>query len=309
MPGKPAQGLPQSTQQRLGPWLAGQQIRNLEIRIDSVPLVNFSGIVVDPPLNAEAKLVRAGGPIPVRRPHPVPLVDGKFEFSLLPEGDYVLQIGTRNFPKQASADVPIHIGAFEDLRNQRIVLPQLAQLTGTLRLNGKPYFDPGFFVSMSHMKDGAYTSAEAKMHEDGSFELSGLTPGEWSVGTRIRVSSARRRNLAITGWHRIKLVSGVNPPIVVDLEETATVRGEIVDSNGMPTKGVVVFKTQADTPARFNLAGQDGNFMIGLALGKYQVSAWPIGFSSSYTDLPACPYAQTITAAKDTSGLQLRLCP
>lgn len=302
-------GPPDWVDHPVSPWLAGQHVRNLEIRLPFEPLVTFSGVVLNPPENAEVKLARKGLGDYAAVGKPLES-GGKFRFDLIPVGDYRLLVGERMQFQTPPLEVAIRIGG--DLLNQQITLPKPLSVSGVVKLNGKPHCLPGMSVSLQLQGDRNYRSARGEVRQDGSFEVSGLSPGKWNAGIgftfmRRNVEPVPKMNVRSRGFTLVEIVSGENPPpIVLELVETVNVRGRILDAQGLPVPGSVIFKNAGDT--QFFPSDRFGNFGSGLVPGSYEVTAWKAGDTVDHRSLPACPSARTMNIKADLLQFDVHIC-
>ncbi|GEM_PF-3419439 len=99
-------GPPDWVDTTISPWIAGQQIRNLELRVASVPLMSFSGVVTNAPKNSLVQLLREGSTANTLEE---PLKDAKLAFELLPVGNYRLLFRKAMDYRSAPGEVEIRI--------------------------------------------------------------------------------------------------------------------------------------------------------------------------------------------------------
>ncbi len=297
-------GPPDWVEKPVGPWIAGQHIRNLELRVDNEKLVTFSGVVVNPPQDAEVTLERSLNHSYM--PSNAPMKDGKFQFDLLPVGDYRLRVRKRMDFQSAPSEVSIRLDA--DLIGHEITLPKPLSISGVVRMDGKPYHQPGLDVSLSSRANGTYLMARGKVREDGTFDVEGLAPGKWFVGAGMSgVPGQPLRSLPQGAFREVEIVDGPNEPLVVDVFQTFTVRGQIVDAQGLPVPGSVILK-KSPADAQFLPSDRLGAFGSGVLPGTYLVTAWRSGDAADHRNLPECPTARTLVISGELQSLKLQVC-
>jgi hypothetical protein len=238
-------GPPDSVEFPVGSWMAGQQIRTLALRVPFEPLMTFSGVVLDPPENAEVKLVRKGQRVYAALGKPLER-GGKFRFDLMPAGEYRLVVSERMQFRASPLEVPVNLAG--DLLDQEISLPKPLRVSGVVQLNGKAHVTPGAVVTFQLRDDRSFRRVEGEVRPDGTFEVSGLSPGRWvaGIGFSFRRTSNQpmpKTNVRARNARPLEIVAGQTPsPIVVELVETVEVRGRILDAEGLPVAGSVIFK-------------------------------------------------------------------
>jgi hypothetical protein len=299
-------GPPDWTVQQIGPWNMGQQVRNLQLRIPMERLVSFSGTLSGTPEDHMVKLVREG---PNEHTTPEqPLTNGKFSFSLVPVGNYRLVVSKAKEYVSVPSEVRVRIDS--DLIDQQIELPKPRSISGVAKLDGKPFYQPGYDVTLTLRADGgSYRMARGKLREDGTFQITGIIPGKWMVSLSATARSAdalRKMTVRIRHMKPLEIVDGDHPPLVVELVRTFNVSGRMLGSDGLPVVGSVILKNAEGT----NVFPSDnfGNFGSSLIPGTYQITAWKRGDAVDFKNPLPCPTAKMIEITEDLEKLDLRVC-
>jgi hypothetical protein len=175
---------------------------------------------------------------------------------------------------------PVEMGAADQsgviLRAMRTtVAGRLKAVGGKLPYALSVYLEPAAAIS-AHIGGGG---AGANVEPDGTFEMSGVTPGEY----HLRVHSGQAPSFVTAD--RVVVVDGKAPIVGVEVEldfAVGAVKGRAVDSAGTPiAKGLVVI--QSTDPGRLrdsryhhvNRTSASGEFAVtGVAPGEYVLFAW-----------------------------------
>ena len=203
---------------------------------------------------------------------------GEFRVTDLRPGRYFMSfhwVGpTNNVTRQAA--IPFDMGAADQkgvvLRAMRTtVAGRLKAVGGKLPYSLSVYLEPPAAIS-AHIGGGG---ASANVAPDGSFEMTGVTPGEY----HLRVHLGSGADFVVTD--RVVVVEGEAPIVGFDVEcdfALGTVRGRAIDSAGLPTSEVLVVLQNTDSKSRYHSVDRTsamGEFVVtDVPSGEYVLFAW-----------------------------------
>jgi hypothetical protein len=306
-------------------WRAGEQVRNLEIRIEDQPLVTFEGSVTGGSWaagEAEVLLLPANEPLyPDHDTQPLSS-NGEFRIPLVSPGKYrLIAKNRRALPERVLFETAVAIppvltaAAFQQRFDAR---ESSASISGVVKLNGKPFYQQGFSLSFMR-RDGAsggMSYARADVREDGTFEAKGLIPGKWSAGLTWFSMSGRKPAMNVTtapGSSMFDLKGGENTTVELNLLETVLLSGRVLQPAGSGEAAINRFVTSINPGepgvVHTMLAKPDGTFATVLPKGTYRVTGWSGTGPRDIRSLPPCATAVTITADRDLTNLELAACP
>jgi len=215
--------------------------------------------------------------------------DGSFFFPHVPPGSYVVRVSSGNNPLRGGdlfAEQPVQV-AVSDVRgivlSPRIV--EAVDLPGTVTFEGGA--GPRPITVGLHGANGMPQSARS--NDDGSFVLKGLVPGhyalqwagEWSQQTAaaspIVFNSARLGDKEFSQWEGFDFDGSSAGPLRITFSAGSTVKGEILDTGGLPAPNVPVSFIPAGGSGPFGaMSNADGTFTASPLLpGDYRVYVLP----------------------------------
>lgn len=304
---KVSMGPPPSFEHPLNTWLAGESVSSIEVRLPKVPLVSFSGTILNPPPDPKVLLYRSDKPLLPGMVIPQALVDGKFGFELVQPGSYNLKILSADDDRRAAPILSFQVDGLADITGQRISLPASAKVSGIAHLEGKPFFLPGLSITFNAFIGMDLSSASARVQRDGTFQFEQLFPGKWSPGMTFTGGGPDLGFIVQPAEHTLQ--AGQNPSIVVNFVKTQTAQGRILNQQGNPADGFVAFKAQGGQPATLIPTDGKGYFRIGLIPSTYLVWAIPMNSEGSRTEQPPCASHKTITVGSAPLNFDIQLCP
>ncbi len=298
----------------------GQQIAGLTIRLRRVPLVTLRGRVIDLAKDESARpkevaLDSEPGPIGNSFARHEVNAEGRFQFEGVPPGRHRLLI----YRGTGSDDLPYSTMIDAEKDEVEVNLPPFARVEGVVKSSLQPWEGVlGIGVAM----DGAWRR-NVTPGEDGSFTLSNLPPGKWSLriesnnlhaGDRtLRLASAVFGEVNVVG-KPMTVTEGGNPPLVITLTDAVGGIAGAVEAADQKDE-MMVFAVPADgrplESESVTRTGPDGAFSLpSLIPGKYQVSAWGLTFlrATGYgADCTERTVNLTVTAGQ-TAAVKLKRC-
>ena len=290
----------------------GGTLTGVEFRVQRIPLVAFSGVVIDnetqqPLLNGQFELKARNGSYETVFARS-PLVNGKFHVDLVRPGTYSARVFRTAKWDEPGLVFEIPLGA-TGLTGHRIVLPDLAGLSGTAigPLPNRPQvcFD---------RRSNVYYSVCAPIGPDAKFHIPAIEPGEYFAGIgaqltvpprRIDVLSLRQNGSPLTR-NMLQISPSGNAPVEIVFAERYDVYGEVVTPEGKPVAGGFV---QVGNLGRFLVPIREGGkFYLSQFAGTYTLSAFTRGPLAGGESKP-CPTAKDVTVTGNMTGLVLTLCP
>jgi uncharacterized protein (DUF2141 family) len=275
----------------------GQESRNLELQVRKSPVFRIKVRAV----NADGKLVprlamgiRKLPTVEQVTPGTIPSsLDGTFEFKDLAPGQYLIVAG---MPIAASftgvhdtgfARVEITDRDIDDLEIR--LAPAAPSVEGTVLMPGEdhPLGNLNAQVRLANI-DGDFAAPVPPAHVavDGTFRITGITPGRYRVVlTGLPPTSYLRSLRTETGnalEGALELSFGTTKLEATVSNAPAFVTGRLVDDKGVALAKMTVTlwsrKSVPDRPwsdVRTTITNDDGNFGFGgLAPGEYYVVAW-----------------------------------
>lgn len=223
---------------------------------------------------------------------------GRFVFSGLPDGEYILSAEGAGFESVRYGEAPevgwvstLHVGGARGDKSIVFRIVPRGAIEGVVRDEfGDPMMNTGVFVVQSLWRDGKRTTAGVAMKttdDRGRYRLGNLAPGTYSVcagggqnavapaaGPVDYATRASNRYYVRTCNRAFQLAPGKQ--VQVDLSPLATavasLRGHI--RNLPPQSGFSVFLEPEDNSANF---GQNFNAFVNASAGTFTIQAVPPG--------------------------------
>lgn len=254
---------------------------------------------------------------------------GEFEIQGVAPGEYIViavwfEAGKVRTGTQ-SVDV---IGS--DVRDVSILLTRGIDISGRVRFEGKAAASAsGIVVSLSPFQGETPFSpgGEAKVRSDGSFVLSEVGDGSYSINvyskcTECYVKSAKANGVGLLD-QGVQIGSGNAPSsvVIVYSSNTATVNGTVSAKDDLPAPGALVVlipdiaARQKTDRYQSSTTDQYGRFEIrGVPPGHYKAFAWEKVSEDSYRDpdflKPFESSAESVGLSEnDRKSVQLKLIP
>ncbi len=282
----------------------GQRLSGLEIRVASVPLVAFSGTVIDgatgqPP--AHGQLEFNGSTLSLA-------TDGRFHFDLLAPGEYYLLAYRSAADRALPASAKLTIGP-TGLVGYKIIL---SADTGVGRVEGRFRAAPQQGAAVSLITRGRNGRVEGALQTDGSFFFDSVPVGEWTPtawgGGAERRSCSARVSQAGRRIGRIQVAAGVNQPLEVECAYHVKITGTVVDAAGRPLPEAVLFLTGGTSILSYG-GKVDGTFETSAPPGDYTISAWPKSYRYRMNAMQGCGNARKMSFRADVADMRLVVCP
>jgi hypothetical protein len=216
--------------------------------------------------------------------------DGSFELRQVFPGSYLVAVFSQDFSKGPQPEASNQIGAIArvDVADKPVKLSlqihSALNISGTVEIergnNTTSQLTPGeIAIHLIPVHQIGFPPGPTQVHEDGSFTVKSLLPGEWRMNLLAPaafVKSAWLGNTEVT-HQKLDLSSGSAAPLkIVVSTDTATIRGtgpagqmafadRINEDDSQPGSSA----TQIDTNGQFTLPS--------LAPGKYRIRAGEVG--------------------------------
>ena len=277
--------------------IAGRETAGIEFRLIHHRSVSISGMVSGLPSGDQSAMVglwNAGGNTAskARRNERTSgiTIDGKFDFSGLPAGDYVVQaffFGSPTLRSQA-VEVPVDSGEAGGIR---LALAPGDELNGVVTIPGPPASEKRSvtFEPVGGPED-AGPPVDASIDSDGSFHIASVFPGKYKIRIDPMPENAFIESDGVAdlthGASSSKLKIVINP-------NGAGLRGAVVDAEGKPAEAPFSFAILAsgpgdDDPFLAEVNHQSGTFSLtGVKPGKYLLLAVDLAAVQSPEDLKA----------------------
>lgn len=217
-----------------------------------------------------------------------------------------------------------------DVRDVSILLTRGIDISGRVRFEGKAAASAsGIVVSLSPFQGETPFSpgGEAKVRSDGSFVLSEVGDGSYSINvyskcTECYVKSAKANGVGLLD-QGVQIGSGNAPSsvVIVYSSNTATVNGTVSAKDDLPAPGALVVlipdiaARQKTDRYQSSTTDQYGRFEIrGVPPGHYKAFAWEKVSEDSYRDpdflKPFESSAESVGLSEnDRKSVQLKLIP
>jgi hypothetical protein len=221
---------------------------------------------------------------------------GEFEITGVPPGSYALVAFCQDEGKLRTA--------FEDIDVQdanvdgvSIIFRPGIDIPGHVDFEGKAEADAQLTVGLVGRDRMFFGSREAPVKSDGSFLLSGVGDGDYSVHVGSSCTTCYLKSAAAGGadilQQGLRISSGAAPPSIeiVYSNETGTVNGVVTRQDGLPAAGALVvlvpdppFRKDSERYER-ETTDQYGAFTIrGVPPGNYKAFAWEKIEEGAYED-------------------------
>jgi hypothetical protein len=275
-----------------------------DIRMQAVRSFAVRGTIVNLPENLHPYLniARRGSVLAAAEAHATNIdsATGKFEFRGVTPGDWVVTAGCfeRGTQLFGSAEVIVSDG---DAGGLTVALRKAIELTGTIRSESSsapPLNIHTVYLALRPAGDGSQAAAGVQIHDDGTFIVPGIQPGEYVLAARVGdpwyVKSAHMGGRDILNNVFTLTPAGVDESIEV-----------VISSGGGEISGTVVDGT---TPARSSFVlllgpGQERTQRID-ATGGFRFGALPPGDYRAYAfpDLRDLEYTNPDAMQRFSSG-------
>jgi 5-hydroxyisourate hydrolase-like protein (transthyretin family) len=254
---------------------------------------------------------------------------GEFEIEGVPPGEYLVVAvwfeGNKTHTGTQSVDV---IGS--DIRDVSISLTRGVDISGRLTFEGKSAASASPIVvtlSPSEAETQFSTGVDAKVQPDGSFVLSEVGDGSYSINVFSKCSECYLRSAKANGVDLldkgVQIDSGnaSSSITVVYSSNTANVNGTVTAKDDLPAAGALVVLVpdlathQKSDHYRSSTTDQYGRFELrGVPPGHYKAFAWEKISEDSYKDpdflKPFENVAESVDVSEnDRKSVQLKLIP
>ncbi len=217
--------------------------------------------------------------------------DGQFRLDDLKPGTYHLDAHAKGFVAggpEAMRRVEVVLSADEgkpEVDGLQLVLRRAAAVHGRVVASGEPVQDATigiYYLSAEGLTGGLdpYVVDEAAhTDKDGHFALDGIAPGRLQL-------LVEAPNYALAQSKKLLLEPGeTDSDLVVDLAPSATVAGEVTNTDGEPVRADVVLAGGALASSRKVHAGANGHYVFHhLPAGTYTLTARAPGYRIEHVD-------------------------
>lgn len=276
-------GVEDATAAAVIPVEPGVVLNGFDIRLKRVPLVEFSGRVVDGPTHGplrggEVELAPAGGLRDSTYDRRAVGADGGFRFDLIRPGRYALLVYRSKGDKQSPFVANVEVGR-SGLRDFEEMVPVPVRLSGRVIVPEAKAAEWGAVqVILARRGEGGVAQRESAVGADGAFGFEDVMPGEWGLYvspvrglSRAWYVKGMRANGQPVPPGRLRVAEGENAPVEIVLgEDAATLAGVVSSSPAM-----VVVRGEAGIVASQTASGEGAFAITGLAPGEYRVIALP----------------------------------
>jgi hypothetical protein len=208
--------------------------------------------------------------------------EGNFTISGLAPGSYeVAAVSGFGRRKRLVARTKIHLDA-ADLTNLELSLREPGELTGDLEaIGGSPAGAREKRTVRLQAADGLWLfgdhNASAEVGTDGSFRMTNVWPGRFSVTVDPLPENAYLQSMeldgAVAAAGAIELYGGHVPLLRITMGlDGAMISGKVVDKEGKPSQGVKVYLMADSKEIRVAVSTEDGTYALkGIRPGKYRL--------------------------------------
>ncbi len=315
---------------------AGAQLRGIDFSLSKTRTVRVRGRVTGLPRAGRAPgsimllpRERLGAFFMAGRPTRAD-AQGNFEVRGVAPGAYMLVANCSDGEKILTARQPVDVGN-ADIDNVALAVAAPIEMTGHVRVEGeKPVTLSDLHIALrardpDQMNFGP--SSDGRVKADGSFTLSNVNPGHFSVmvfgqteGYFVRSVRMGDEDVLDSG---LDVTSGSGGPIAIVLSPGAgQVEGTVIDAQQQPAQSATVVLAPKDGRRRAEMwyyktttTDQYGRFTLkNLDPGDYKLFAWEEIESGAYMDpdfmKPVEEKGESITLRKDTKeSVQLKVIP
>ena len=222
--------------------------------------------------------------------------DGSFRFDDLTVGTYQISAQAEGFVAggpPGSKTVEVKLSAAENassLRDLRLLLQRVGTIRGRVVASGKPVADATvgiYYQSARGLTDKIepyIVDAAATSDSRGHFELPNLAPGRLQLLIEAPdYALAESRHLVVEPGETLT-------SIVIDLAPSATIIGEVIDTNGKAVSAELVLRNEAASSgpsarSQRGRADKNGRFYFqNIPAGTYSLTAVAPGFRDTQVD-------------------------
>jgi len=252
---------------------AGMQNRGVDIRLRKERVFRVRGRVTNLPKDYLGISLNSGKGDQADDAFTQLEPDGKFEFTRVLPGEYVLRM-TQIPEATMFSRVPIAVG--RDIDDLTVDLSPGATITGSLKMEGSAA--PPAHWPIIHVA-GADSSPDSSIKEDGTFTWSNVPPDIYKTwltpGASVFLKSLRFNGqpISTTVWD---LTTGAGGSLEILLSpNVAEISGAVRDQDGAPVAAKLVTLWRTGEEPRSAPSNADGRFRFaGLAPGQYRLLAW-----------------------------------
>jgi len=263
--------------------LAGMENRNLEIRLRKERVFHLRGHITNlPKLYGSLQLVSASAA--KQQPEANGQIrDGKFEFTGILPGAYIVQMSPGSFNRENRqfvnstmfCRIPLIVGD-RDIDDLTVDLSPGATISGSAKMEGSA--QPPSNWPQVYMR-GEDSVRAMSIKEDGAFTWSDVPPDVYETklapmeGVYLKSIRFNGQPVSTTAWD---LTSGAGGTLEIILSANAAeVSGIVRDQDGAPAADKIVTIWRPGEAPRSAPSNADGTFRFGsLAPGEYHVVAW-----------------------------------
>jgi Carboxypeptidase regulatory-like domain len=282
------------------PLLGSLHLHGFDIRLRRVPLVTFSGRILE---RAGGKAI-AGGQVALEPPGANFIdesttrravdADGAFRFDLLMPGRYSLEVYRQAGETALPYRAPIELGK-TGIEGMTVPVPPFPVIEGVIRTNDdRAWSGRAQIILLRSARSPSVVRETVATSE--RFNLGEVPPGNWRIAVQAEVTRADQQALfparVLFGGQdalarEITVTESGNPLLEIHLSaETGRVAGMVIDADGKPLSRVLVVlhpEGESLIAIRPNMAftKDDGSFSFDrIPPGRYQVVA--SGSSQTY---------------------------
>jgi hypothetical protein len=265
-----------------------------DIRMRPVQSFAVRGTIVNLPEHMQPYLniARRGSVLAANEGHATQVdpISGKFEFRGVTPGDWMVTAGCFDQGVQLFGTGEVVVSE-ADAEGLTISMGRADALSGTIHAEGQEaakFNSHSLFVALQPARDGSQPAMSAAFKEDGTFSLTGVQPGEYTLVTRSQapwyIKSVRLSGREISGQPFTVNSSGGDGAIEITVAAGgAQIQGTVVEGTTPVLTGFVLLLGPG--PERVSGIDPAGKFFFGaLAPGDYTAYAFPDLSQIEYTN-------------------------